>query len=140
MKHFILLSITLFSFAACNSQTTMETKLRSEFIHKDANAPVMVIFGGNAEMRDHVVGMLSDFNKVTVYATLSEEEGMSRLKTLPKVNFVLIGGRYDEEQRIRIRKYVKENIPGTFTSEPGIDYPYGDEGVKNDLTIKLNLK
>jgi hypothetical protein len=118
----------------------METKLRSEFIHKDANAPVMVIFGGNAEMRDHVVGMLSDFNKVTVYATLSEEEGMSRLKTLPKVNFVLIGGRYDEEQRIRIRKYVKENIPGTFTSEPGIDYPYGDEGVKNDLTIKLNLK
>lgn len=118
----------------------METKLRSEFIHKDPNAPVMVIFGGNPEMRDRVVAMLSDFNKVTVYATLSEEEGMKCLQTLPKVNFVLIGGRYDEEQRVRIRNYVKENLPGTFTSEPGIDYPYGDDGVKKDLTEKLNLK
>ncbi len=140
MKYLTLLFITIFTFTACNSQTSMETKLKSEFIHKDPNAPIMVIFGGNAEMRDHLVGMLSDFNKVTVYATLSEEEGMQRLKTLQKVNFVLIGGRYDEEQRVRIRKYVNENMPGTFTSEPGIDYPYGDEGVKNDLTVKLKLK
>ena len=117
----------------------METKLKSEFIHKDPNAPVMVIFGGNAEMRDHVVGMLQDFNKVTVYAALSEEEGLNRLKTLSKVNFVLIGGRYNEEQRKRIRKYVQENLPVTFTSEPGIDYPYGDEGVKKELTKKLKL-
>lgn len=140
MKYLTLVIITLLTFNACNSQTTMETKLKSEFIHKDSNAPVMVIFGGNAEMRDHVVGMLADFNKVTVYAMLSEQEGLDCLKTLSKVNFVLIGGRYDEEQRVRIRKYVKENLPGTFTSEPGIDYPYGDEGVKKDLTTKLKLK
>ena len=118
----------------------METKLKSEFIHKDPNAPIMVVFGGNAEMRDHVVGMLEEFNKVTVYATLSEEEGLNRLKTLPKVNFVLIGGRYNDEQSIRIRTYVKENLPGAFTSEPGLDYPYGDDGVKKNLTKKLNLK
>ena len=139
MKYITFFTITLFTFLACKSQTSMETKLKSEFIHKDPNAPVMVIFGGNAEMRDHVVGMLQDFNKVTVYAALSEEEGLNRLKTLSKVNFVLIGGRYNEEQRKRIRKYVQENLPVTFTSEPGIDYPYGDEGVKKELTKKLKL-
>jgi hypothetical protein len=117
----------------------METQLRSEFIHSNADAPVMVIFGGNPQMRDHVVGMLAEFNRVTVYAALSEEEGLQMLKTLPRVNFILIGGRYNQEQRIHIRNYVKENLPHAFTSEPGIDYPYGDEGVKNDLTIKLKL-
>jgi uncharacterized pyridoxamine 5'-phosphate oxidase family protein len=117
----------------------METKLKSEFIHKNPNAPVVVVFCGNPEMRDRVVGMLEEFNKVTVFATLSEEEGMKRLKILPKVNFVLIGGRYNEEQRVRIRKYLKENRPEAFTSEPGIDYPYGNEGVRNDMNKKLNL-
>ena len=140
MKYIALFTITLFTFLACTSQTSMETKLKSEFIHKDPNAPIMVVFGGNVEMRDQVVRMLEEFNKVTVYATLSEEEGLNRLKTLPKVNFVLIGGRYNDEQRIRIRTYVKENLPGAFTSEPGLDYPYGDDGVKKDLTHKLNLK
>ena len=48
--------------------------------------------------------------------------------------------RYNKEQRIRIKKSIKEHLPGTFTSEPGIDYPYGDEGVKKDLILKLNLK
>lgn len=118
----------------------MEIKLKSEFIHKDPKAPVMVVFGGKPEMRHQVVNMLEGFNKVTVFATLSEEEGMQRLKTLSKVNLVLIGGRYDEEQRVRIRKFVKENLPGTYTSEPGIDYPYGNEGVKDDMTRKLNLR
>jgi hypothetical protein len=98
----------------------------------------MVVFGGNPEMRHQVVEMLEEFNKVTVFATLSEEEGMHRLNALPKVNFVLIGGRYNEEQRGRIRKYVNENLPDAFTSEPGIDYPYGNEGIKSDMTKKLN--
>jgi hypothetical protein len=117
----------------------METKLKSQFIHNHPDAPVMLIFGGNPNMRDHVVGMLEEFNKVTVFAALSEEEGMQRLRSLPKVHFVLIGGRYNEAQRIRIRTYVKDHLPGTFISEPGIDYPYGDEGVKNDLQKKLHL-
>jgi hypothetical protein len=140
MRIALILTFSLLAFINCDSQTKTKNELKSEFIHRDASAPVVVIFGGNPEMRNHVVGMLEEFGKVTVYATLSEEEGMNRLKTLPKVNFVLIGGRYDEQQRIRIRKYVKEHLPGTYTSEPGIDYPYGDEGVKKDLTMKLNLK
>jgi hypothetical protein len=139
MKPLLVLITFLFRLNACNSQTQMETKLKSQFIHKNPNAPVMVIFGGNPEMRDHVVGMLEEFNKVTVFATLSEEEGMQGLRSLPKVNLVLIGGRYNEAQRIRIRTYVKEHLPGTFISEQGIDYPYGDEGVKNDLSKKLHL-
>jgi hypothetical protein len=112
----------------------------SEYIHNNPNAPIMVIFGGNPAMRHQVVSMLAEFNKVTVYAALSEKEGLELLQKLPKVDFVLIGGRYTEEQRIRIRKFVKENLPNTFTSEPGIDYPYGDEGVKKDLIKKLNLQ
>ena len=118
----------------------MEIKLKSEFLHKDLNAPVIVVFGGNPEMRHQVVSMFEEFNKVTVYAALAEEEGMQLLKSLPKVNLVLIGGRYDEKQRLRIREFVKQNLQGTFISEPGIDYPYGNEGVKEDITIKLNLK
>lgn len=114
-------------------------ELKSEFIHPDSNVPVTVIFGGNPEMRDHVVGMLQDFGKVTVYASLSEEEGIQKLKSLPKVDFVLIGGRYTTEQRIRIKKYISENLPQAFTSEPGIDYTYGDEGVINHLKTKLRL-
>jgi hypothetical protein len=140
MRIALILILSVLAFISCDSQTKTENNLKSEFIHKDSTVPVMVIFGGNPKMRDHVVGMLEEFGKVTVYATLSEEEGISRLKTLPKVDFVLIGGKYDEQQRVRIRKYVKENLPGTFISEPGIDYPYGDEGVKKDLTTKLNLK
>lgn len=137
MKYFSLLIIIQVTLLNCNAQP--KTELKSQYIHKDPNAPVVVIFGGNAEMRDHVVGMLEGFNKVTVYAAVSMEEGLERLKTLPKVNFVLIGGRYDEEKRITIRKYIKENLPYAFTSEPGIDYPYGDDGVKKDLMEKLKL-
>ncbi len=84
MKDFLLLTINLITLTVCNSHTQLETKLKSEFIHKNPNAPVVVIFGGNTEMRDHVVGMLEDFNKVTVFATLSEEEGVQSLKTLPR--------------------------------------------------------
>ena len=91
MRIALTLIILLLAFISCGSQTKTENKLKSEFIHEDTAAPVMVIFGGNPQMRDHVVGMLEEFGKVTVYATLSEEEGMNRLKTLSTVNFVLIG-------------------------------------------------
>lgn len=113
--------------------------LKSSFINKDENAPVMVIFGGNTEMRNHVVNMIEDYGKVTVHAALSEEEGISLLDSLPKVQFVLIGGRYSMEQRIRIKKITAEKWPRAFTSEPGIDYTYGDDGVLNDLKTKLKL-
>lgn len=140
MKYLVLLILLIVFYTNCNSQTPMEIKLKSEFINKDPKAPVVVVFGGNPDMRHQVVNMLEEFNKVTVYATLNEDEGMNRLKSLPKVDFILIGGRYDEAQRGRIKKYVKEYLPNAFTSEPGIDYPYGNEGVKNDMTKKLNLK
>ena len=122
-----------------NCQTENVMQLKSEFIHPNKDAPVMVIFGGNPEMRNHVISMLADFGKVTAYGTLCEEEGIRLLSTLPKVDFILIGGRYDAAQRKRIKKFIAENLPNTFTSEPGIDYPYGDEGVLKDLSEKLNL-
>lgn len=113
--------------------------LKTQYIHPNADAPVMVVFGGNAEMRNQVVGMLEDFGRVSVFAALSEDEGLQYLKTLPRVDFVLIGGRYAEDQRIRIRKATADTWPQAFTSEPGIDYTYGDAGVIADLKRKLNL-
>lgn len=113
--------------------------MKSEFIHSNPNAPVMVVFGGNPDMRHRVVTMLEEFNRVTVYATLSEEEGLNKLKSLPSVHFVLIGGRYSASQRERIRNFVRQNMPQVHISEPGIHYPYGDDGVKMDILQKLNL-
>lgn len=113
--------------------------LHSEFIHTDPNAPVMVVFGGNAEMRDRVLRMFADFGKVTAYATLGEVEGLQKLRSLQKVDVVLIGGRYNTEQRLRIKHELKQIHPNALVSEPGIEYPYGDEGIKADLTTKLKL-
>ena len=42
------------------------------------------------------------------------------------MDLVLIGGRYSEEQRVRIRAHVRANLPGASLTEPGHDYPYAD--------------
>jgi len=113
--------------------------LKTEFIHTNPSAPSGVVFGGNPEMRDHVMQFFAEFNKVTVYGALSEEEGIQLLHNLRNVDFVLIGGRYTVDQRIRIRKKTNERWPNAVTSEPGVDYMYGKEGILKDLTEKLNL-
>lgn len=113
--------------------------LKSSYIHPSPSAPVVVIFGGNPHKRHHVVTLIEALGAVTVYGTLSEEEGKNLLQFLPKVNYVLIGGRYSDEQRVRIRKFTAELWPEAYTSEPGIEYPYADEGILNDLIVKLKI-
>ena len=113
--------------------------LVSESVSKNKNAPVIVLFGGNPYRRDEVIKLVLSIGDITIYGTLSEEEGFAKIKSLAHVSLVLIGGRYFEEQRIRIRKLVKEELPRTKITEPGVEYPYENEAIVKDIKSKINL-
>ncbi len=113
--------------------------LESESISKNENAPVIVLFGGNPYRRDEVIKLVQSIGDITIYGTLNEEEGFEKIKSLASVSLVLIGGRYIEEQRIRIRKFVKEELPNAKITEPGIDFPYENEAIIKNIKSKLNL-
>jgi hypothetical protein len=113
--------------------------LITEYISNNADAPVIVLLGGNPFRRDEVINHLKHLGDITIYGTLSEEEGIEKITALPKVDLVIIGGRYAVDQRIRIRKFVAEHLPQTKMSEPGVDYPYETEAINNDIRLKLNI-
>lgn len=113
--------------------------LTSERISTNTEAPVIVLFGGNPFRRDEVIKSVLSIGDLTIYGTLSEEEGLTKIKSLPRVDLVLIGGRYSDEQRIRIRKFVKEELPNTKVTEPGVEYRYETEKINNDIRFKLNM-
>ena len=111
-----------------------------EYIASEKNAHVMVLFGGNPERMNEVVSMIRDSLKtVTAIGNFSEEEGLKKLSTLKKVDLVLIGGRYSEEQRIRIRDYLNEHFQGVATTEPGYQYPYDNTEILDDIKKKLRI-
>jgi hypothetical protein len=101
------------------------------------DAPVIVLFGGNPHRRDEVLSLIRDLGGATAIGALSEDEGMALLASLTRVDLVLIGGRYSDEQRRRIRAYVKERLPGCGITEPGWDYPYDDLEIVADIRRKL---
>ncbi len=101
------------------------------------DAPVLVLFGGNPHRRHEVLQLLSSIGGISAYGALSEEEGMRLLATLPRVDLVLIGGRYSETQRARIRDHVREHLPAAAITEPGWDYPYEDGAIVADVQRKL---
>lgn len=113
--------------------------LLDQSISSNANAPVVVLFGGNPYRRDEVIKHLQQLGEITIYGTLSEEAGIQMITSLPKVDLVLIGGRYTPEQRVRIRGFVAQHLPHARVSEPGLDYPYEHEAIHNDLKKKLQL-
>lgn len=117
----------------------MGNELLSEYISPDANPKFVVLFGGNPNRRDEVIRLLKPLKTVTIYGALSEEDGMRKISDLEKVDLVLIGGRYSDEQRIRIRSMVKTNLPTAKITEPGYDYPYSNEEILNDVKSKLQL-
>lgn len=140
-KSTIIITISIFflSLSACAQNKYGMTKIR-EFISPDNNAPVMVLFGGNPDRMNEVVTMIRDSLKtVTAIGNFSEEEGLERLDKMKKVDLVLIGGRYSEEQRIRIRKYLKQHFPGVATTEPGYQYPYDNAKILEDIKRKLQI-
>lgn len=135
----LLLSLAVGCSAQNTNSQKMEQQLRTEIISPDSNAKVLVIFGGNPQRRHEVIGMMSKIKGLTAYGSLSEAEGMDRLRSLPKVDLVLIGGRYDDAQRARIRAHVKAHMQGTQMTEPGYDYPYDNAAIEADVRRKLGL-
>lgn len=112
----------------------------SEYLSPLPNAPVLVLFGGNPARMNNVVTMVRDkLGTVTAIGNFSEEEGISTLNRLPKVDLVLIGGRYSEDERTRIRSYLNEHFPGMPTTEPGHQYRYDNEEILMDIRKKLHL-
>ena len=103
-------------------------------------APVMVLFGGNPHRRHEVLEALTRAGGVTAHGALSEEEGMKLLSRLPRVDLVLIGGRYSEEQRARIRAHVQARLPHAALTEPGRDYPYDTGLMIADVRAKLRAR
>lgn len=113
--------------------------LLSEIVSSKPHAPVLILFGGNPHRRDEVIRLTQSIGDITIYGVLSEEEGMKKIAMLPKVDLVLIGGRYSQDQRVRIRDFVKHNMPNTKITEPGVDYPYENEAIKADIKAKLEI-
>lgn len=112
--------------------------LTTESISNNPNAAVIVLFGGNPYRRDEVINHLKTLDDYTIYGTLSEEEGIEKITSLPKVDLVLIGGRYSHEQRVRIKQFVSQQLPNTKVSEPGVEYPYDNIAIHNELKNKLH--
>lgn len=117
----------------------MENELLEAYISPAANAKVVVLFGGNPNRRDEIIRLLISLKTVSLFGTLSEEEGIRKLLDLKKVDLILIGGRYSDEQRIRIRSFVKANLPDTKITEPGYNYPYSNIAILNEVRNKLQL-
>lgn len=147
---FSMLLIAVF-LPCCGQQATKEkqennfknkkmgNELLSEVIGTD-KAPVVILFGGNPYRREEVVKLLSGLGDITVYGTLGEEEGMAKIEVLDrKVDLILIGGRYSEEQRARIKQWVQTNLSGVEVTQPGYEYPYSNESIYAEVKKKLNL-
>jgi len=100
--------------------------LVEKHISTNPDAKVLVLFGGNPARRDEVIRQLKNIPDLSIIGTLSEEEGIDTVKKLKKVDLVLIGGRYNPEQRIRIRSFMAANYPHIKITEPGVDYPYNE--------------
>ncbi len=136
MKVFLIVAFQ-FLLISCNAQKDkkMEEKLLTGRILENTNAKKIVIFGGSPYRRHEIVELLSPIANLSIYATLSEEEGIAKIKALGTVDIVLIGGRYTDEQRARIRKFTQENYPKASITEPGFTYAYNNtlifENIKN---------
>ena len=129
----VLLSLLLFNVECGTAQPPTEpmNNLIDRIEPKSANAPVMVIFGGNPHRRDEVLRALATLGDFGAYGALSEEEGYALLKQhKDRVKLVLIGGRYTAEQRVRIKDWCSERFPAMAFTEPGVDYAYDHELTK----------
>lgn len=136
-----LLHSTLCSNLLSNQNVhIMNDTLIREFKAADVNAPVIILFGGNPNRMNEVVTLIKNVGGITAIGSFSEEEGMQLLKSLPKIDLVLIGGRYTDEQRNRIRAYVKQQLPNTQITEPGYQYPYENSEIIKDIRKKLNFE
>jgi hypothetical protein len=111
----------------------MNQALISEHVSDTDKAKTLVLFGGSPIRRDEVVRQLSTIPELSIYGTLSEEEGKEKVLELGKPQLVLIGGRYTAEQRQRIKSFLQTHSPETQITEPGIDIPYTATSIFNHI-------
>jgi hypothetical protein len=95
----------------------------------------LVFFGGSPVRRYEVTRQLRSIPQPSICGTLSEVEGPQAIDQLSKVALVLIGGRYDAEQRQRIKEHLAQMHPHFRVTEPGIYYPYNAAEIKKLLEI-----
>lgn len=107
---------------------------------KQEKAPTILVFGGNPQRRAEVVSLLKTASDLNIYAALSESSGLETLDQLVDLDLVLIGGRYDQDQRNRIREKLAQRFPLANISEPGFDYPYSNERILTDVQSKIKHK
>jgi hypothetical protein len=99
----------------------------------------IILFGGNKQRRIEVTDVIHSIrDDIKVYGALSEEEGMQLLELIKDIDIVLIGGRYTIAQRKRICDYILEFIPDTKITQPGFEYPYSNENIKQHITNLIN--
>jgi hypothetical protein len=113
--------------------------LLKEYTSPVKNAPTVLLLGKTAGRMDQVVRLIRDIGGVSVVGTFTEKEAMERLKTTPNVRLVGLGGAVENPTRERIHDYLKKNLPGVPTTEPGVQYPYSDENIRQDVKRKLSL-
>ncbi len=112
--------------------------LLSEYKAPGKEARVLVLFGGSPVRRDGVIRSLLQIENVSLYGTLSEEEGLQKVEELGNVDLVLIGSRYTQEQRLRIKQYLRKHWPQVRVTEPGLDYPYDDAITRRKIKALLD--
>jgi hypothetical protein len=113
--------------------------LMKETISPDPQAPSVVVFGKTAGRMDEVIRFIRDIGGVSAYGTFTEAEALQRIKTVPRLGVVLLGGSVEEAARLHIREELSRNHPGVLTSEPGQQYPYSDENIVADIQVKLGV-
>ncbi len=116
----------------------LNTNLSTEYISTEANTKTVLMFGGHAERRQEMISLLKPLTHLSVYGTLSEAEGIEKIQSLTQLDVVLIGGRYTEEERMRIRSFVHTNYPDVKITEPGYHYPYSNEAIFTNIQKLIN--
>jgi hypothetical protein len=127
VRALIIVTLQIFMMS-CYAQNglKMENDLLTGRVLDNAQAKKIVIFGGSPHRRHEIVNLLLPIENLSIYATLSEAEGMQKIKELGKIDIVLIGGRYSPQERQRIREFIAEKMPNVAITEPGFQYEYSN--------------
>ena len=98
----------------------------------------LLIFGGSSARMNKVKSYLSQIENIEITEVFNEEDGIKKLELSDKNLFdlILIGGRYTNEQRDRIKLSANK----TPITQPGIDYPYSDENIYLHINKLLHPK
>jgi hypothetical protein len=136
-----LFVILQFLFTSCmgQNQINMEKTLLSEYVSNVPNAKKLVLFGGDIGRRHEIIALLMPIGNLSVYGTLSESLGMEKIKELGHVDIILIGGRYSNQERERIRQFVHQNLPNAVVTEPGFTYPYSNAAIFDNVKALVGL-